>query len=168
MSAFVATPDYGPEIVPGARVMDLDGRRGTVVTIEDRCHWNCDESARQWRPRAAYVEWDGRSGAGYAEPEGLARIPAAWGAGFGIVGDDSRTGRARPFQPTVVRLRVTVESTVSAAWHLMNRKDRGWGELSFPYESWHSLLAEWDVERGEPDRDEHGWFVPVWPRRGHA
>lgn len=162
---FIHVADYGPEIVAGARVLGTDGRRGTVVTITDGCHWGCDDSAAQWRPRAAYVEWDGGSGAGYAAPEGLARIPANWGRGFGLVAQQSSAGpRRKPFAATVVRALVSSEATVTVQWHLMNRQKGGWRASSIPYSSWRDLLAEWDVERGEPDMDEHGWFVPVWPR----
>ncbi len=164
MSAFVGVPDYGPEIVPAARVLGPDGRRGTVVCINEGCHWNCEDSAKQWRPRSAYVEWDDRgAGAGYAPPEDLSRIPATWGPGVGIVAGPETRGRVRPFCPTVVRLLVFRESTISAQWHLMNRKAKGWGESSTYYTSWRALLADWDIERGEPEADESGWLVPVWP-----
>lgn len=166
MSRFSTVPDYGPEIVPGARVMDLTGRRGIVVTIQDRCHWGCQEWDRSWRPRAAYVEWDGSNGAGYAEPETLARIPSVWPAGEGVISTTRTVGSKRPFQATVVRLRLLSDSDaprVEHEWHLMNRADKGWGESSYAYPSWSALLRDWSVALGEPYQDEHGLCVPVTP-----
>lgn len=163
IASFVSRPDYGPEIVPGARVMDSAGRRGVVVVIRDGCHWNCGEWADQWRSRAAYVEWDDSHGQLYCPPESLSRIPAEWGPGVGLVHGPWPRGRMRGFQPTVVRLRLLHEdaSAGDQEWHVMNRQARGWGESSYAYPTWRALLHAWDFVRGEPGEDEHGLFIPV-------
>lgn len=100
-----ATLDYGPEMIPGARVMSCsNGRRGHLVYIKAGCHWTCGEWESQYRARAAYVEWDGEryrgpgAGVGYFTPGGtsLAYCPPedlASRAAFAVRSLPRRQGR---------------------------------------------------------------------------
>jgi hypothetical protein len=58
----------------------------------------------------------------------------------------------------------------SGQWHMMNRRDRGWGEKSIAYERIGDLLATWgvmlQVDELDPNRiivhaDKHGNWWPA-------
>lgn len=166
--------DYGPEIAADVRVRDvLSGRIGTVLAVEEGCHWNCRESESLWRPRAAYILWDNETPSrglphpsapyddlrgSYVAPEILARVPDGWLDGIGV-------HRANPVRFFGDEASVRRDGCM---WHLMNKRERGWMSSSFSYSTIGELLVRWgarfsDVEAGRvvSHQDRHGIFWRV-------
>lgn len=168
--------DYGPEITPGARVMDIQtGELGFVHRIEPRCHWGCSESSDAWRPRAAYIIRDARPvkhvsrGAtvdsldwspGYVEPERLTVVPEWWTGGSVVANGAKPRARVPVFMGSVIRYRQADKDT---RWWLMNRPDGGWSSFGYGHPSVASVLGTFAVRVAGFGRDAASLFVRVEP-----
>lgn len=155
--------DYGPEIIVGARAVDIhDGRTGVVTAVEGRCHWSCHELAEQWRPRAAYVLRDGArcddwwpggqlALGGYVPPERIAVVPVHW-TGRGLAaGARPQPRRVRPFCGGRLR------AGDGGGWWIMNTDKPSSSGMFYP--SIGSLLAGWALKILRFGRDDRGVFA---------
>lgn len=164
--AHLHATDFGPEIVPGSRVMHTQsGRRGMVVQIvvrevEPRTYYD-----DLWRPRLAGVEWDGhrnnpntgRYQLSWMGPEDIAAIPQHWGLGVGILG-----GTTPPRFKRVSRTIVRIEVDEFGCYEFVLLKDPSrYPGICRRYKDWRALEAEWHVIRRDPGADGHGPFIWV-------
>lgn len=171
-----ARPDYGPEIHIGARVQcGNTGRLGWVISLRNRCHWTCEESASQYRPRSAYVlldesspPCDPRSGeinhlvtgewaGSYVPPESLSAVPAHWHKPKGAPLPSSLPVQFPRglFGPAVVRLEPR-----RGAW-LMGDERKGWGSFGYVFPTWAEAVTHSGMEPFETGRDDCSWLVRV-------
>jgi hypothetical protein len=166
--------DYGPHIRPGVRVIDARKMRaGRVLLINDGCHWNCQPSSEAWRPRSAYVLFDGASSrqstwgrwgiwgppVSYLGPDDLEVIPETWGTG-GVIDLRRVAERARPFGRCIAR-----PGANGSVWLLDEKTLKvGWAAKGYSYSSWSGLFDAWDVlPVGESDVDDTGPWLRVEP-----
>lgn len=172
--------DYDATIQVGARVQCVRSSRiGWVIDITSRCHWNCNEWADQWRPRAAYVLFDesrpprdprgedvnhltaGDWTGSYVAPEHLAAVPAHWHMPSGALVPVAVARSWGAFQPFVIRQN-------RHEWWAMNREDRGFGSFGFVYASWSEAAIAHGAEVYGTGRDGHSWFVRARPVIRHS
>jgi hypothetical protein len=64
--------------------------------------------------------------------------------------------RIKLFRPTVAR-----PDTKPGSWLLMNRPDKGYSELAYPFPSLEAIVERYAVVLGERGEDKHGPFVRV-------
>ena len=62
------------------------------------------------------------------------------------------------FCPTVVR-----QGPGPGEWSIMSRKDRGWGEYSYTFNSLRALFRVWRLVVTGDGRDQHSWYIEVAP-----